>query len=45
MFLGLGISLVSGLMIYLILWWMVLFIVLPFGGRTAREEGGDIVAG
>ena len=33
-------SLVSGLMIYAILWWLVLFMVLPFGIRTTREAGG-----
>ncbi len=38
-------SLVSGLLIYLILWWMVLFMVLPYGVRTDREEGRQIVAG
>ncbi len=34
-------SLVSGLMIYAILWWLVLFMVLPFGIRTTREAGGE----
>jgi predicted secreted protein len=38
-------SLVSGLMIYAILWWMVLFMVLPFGVRTVREEGGNLIEG
>jgi predicted secreted protein len=38
-------SLVGGLMIYVILWWMVLFTVLPFGVRTVREEGGEMIEG
>ncbi len=38
-------NLVSGLMIYAILWWMVLFMVLPFGVRTVREDGGEVVDG
>ncbi|MBT3536830.1 MAG: DUF1467 family protein [Rhodospirillaceae bacterium] len=38
-------NLVSGLMIYAIIWWMVLFMVLPFGVRTVREEGGEVVEG
>ncbi|MDE0944724.1 MAG: DUF1467 family protein [Alphaproteobacteria bacterium] len=38
-------TLVSGLMIYAILWWMVLFMVLPFGVRTVREEGRDVTIG
>lgn len=31
----------TGLMIYAVLWWMVLFMVLPFGVRTAEEAGED----
>jgi predicted secreted protein len=38
-------SFVGGLMIYVILWWMVLFTVLPFGVRTVREEGGEMIEG
>ena len=38
-------NLVSGLMIYAVLWWLVLFMVLPFGVRTVREEGGEVGAG
>lgn len=30
--------------IYFIIWWLVLFAVLPFGVRSQHEEG-DIVAG
>jgi predicted secreted protein len=38
-------SLVSGVMIYAVLWWLVLFMVLPFGVRTVREEGGEVTVG
>ena len=34
-------SLVTGIMIYAVIWWLVLFMVLPFGVRTVREEGGE----
>ncbi|WP_119307532.1 DUF1467 family protein [Cohaesibacter haloalkalitolerans] len=30
-------SLVSGLAVYFIIWWLSLFIVLPFGVRTQAE--------
>ncbi|QCI78785.1 DUF1467 family protein [Hankyongella ginsenosidimutans] len=36
-------SLISGLAIYLIIWWTVLFTVLPWGVRTAAEAGTDLV--
>lgn len=29
----------TGLMIYAIIWWLVLFMVLPFGIRTSEEAG------
>jgi predicted secreted protein len=32
-------SLVSGLAIYFIIWWVVLFAVLPWGVRNHHEEG------
>jgi len=38
-------SLTGGLMIFAILWWMVLFTVLPFGIRTSNEAGIDEVDG
>ncbi len=38
-------TLVSGLMIYAIIWWMVLFMVLPFGVRTADEAGEELTEG
>jgi predicted secreted protein len=31
--------------IYAIVWWICLFIVLPFGARSQHEAGGDIVRG
>lgn len=37
-------SIVSVLAIYFVVWWIVLFAVLPFGVRTQAEEG-DIVPG
>lgn len=38
-------SLVSGLAIYLIIWWTVLFAVLPWGVRTTAESGTELVPG
>lgn len=35
----------TGLMIYAILWWLVLFMVLPFGVRTAEEAGEEAEVG
>ena len=37
-------SLVSLLAIYFVVWWIVLFAVLPWGMRTQEEEG-EIVLG
>ncbi len=37
-------SISLGLALYFIIWWMVLFAVLPFG-LTTQEEAGDIVPG
>jgi predicted secreted protein len=37
-------SIVSVIAIYFVVWWIVLFAVLPFGVRTQDEEG-DIVLG
>jgi len=30
----------TGLAIYFVLWWVVLFLTLPFGVRSQHEEGG-----
>lgn len=32
-------SIFTGLMVYVVMWWMVFFAVLPFGVRTADEAG------
>ncbi len=38
-------SIVGGVLIYLIIWWVVLFAVLPIGVRNAYEEGVELVPG
>lgn len=35
----------SALAIYLLFWTITLFAVLPFGVKTAEEEGGEMVPG
>jgi predicted secreted protein len=30
----------TGFAIYFVLWWIVLFVTLPFGVRSLHEEGG-----
>ena len=35
----------SGLAIYFIIWWVVLFAVLPFGAHSAHELGTDVETG
>lgn len=37
-------DLVLGIAIYIFIWWIVLFAVLPFGVRT-QDEAGDVVPG
>jgi predicted secreted protein len=37
-------ALSTAIAIYFIIWWVVLFAVLPFGVRS-QEEGGDVVRG
>ena len=37
-------SLATAIAIYFIIWWVVLFTVLPWGVRS-QEEGGDVVSG
>jgi predicted secreted protein len=37
-------SLVSGLAIYFVIWWLVLFLVLPFGVRS-QHEMNDVTFG
>ncbi len=38
-------ELVSGLAIYFVIWWMVLFTVLPWGATSAHEVGEDVEEG
>lgn len=35
----LGFSITSALAIYFVIWWIVLFTILPFGVRTQEEDG------
>jgi predicted secreted protein len=37
-------SLATAIAIYFIIWWVVLFTVLPWGIRS-QEEGGDVASG
>lgn len=37
-------SLVSSLAIYFVIWWLVLFVVLPFGVRS-QHEADDVTLG
>jgi predicted secreted protein len=38
-------SLASALAIYFIIWWLALFLVLPFGIRNAHESGEAVEEG
>lgn len=38
-------GLLTGIAIYLTLWWTVLFAVLPLGNRTYAEEGLEVPGG
>jgi predicted secreted protein len=38
-------SLASGIAIYFIIWWVCLFVVLPFGVRNAHEAGEAVEQG
>jgi predicted secreted protein len=38
-------SLAFGLAIYFVIWWIVLFAMLPFGVRTAEEAGEEASPG
>jgi predicted secreted protein len=35
----------TGFAVYFIIWWLVLFTVLPWGMRSAHEEGAEVEAG
>jgi predicted secreted protein len=41
---ALGVTVVGGIALYFVVWWTVLFAVLPFGVQTQAEDGA-IVAG
>jgi len=38
-------ELISGLAIYFIVWWMVLFMVLPWGATSSHELGREVEPG
>ncbi|MCA0433990.1 MAG: DUF1467 family protein [Proteobacteria bacterium] len=38
-------SWISAVAIYFIIWWLTLFVVLPFGIRNAHESGEAVEAG
>jgi len=38
-------SIASGIAIYFIIWWLVLFLALPFGVRNSHESGAVVEAG
>ena len=38
-------SLVSAIAIYFVVWWVTLFVVLPFGVRNAHEAGETVAEG
>ncbi len=38
-------SFASGLAIYFVIWWTVLFAVLPFGVKNAHESGASVDEG
>ena len=38
-------SLVGGIAVYFLIWFLVLFTVLPFGVRTSAESGEELVEG
>ena len=39
-----AVTITTGLAIYFVIWWLVLFAVLPWGVRS-QHETGDVVAG
>ena len=38
-------SVTFGIAVYFMIWWIVLFAVLPFGRPQTQDEAGDIVPG
>jgi predicted secreted protein len=39
------VSIAGGIVIYVIMWWVILFTVLPIGVRNSYEEGVEMVPG
>ena len=39
-----GVGVVNGLVVFIMIWWLTLFIMLPIGIRSQEEEG-DVVEG
>ncbi|GAB4119314.1 MAG: DUF1467 family protein [Rhodothalassiaceae bacterium] len=35
----------TGVLVYLVIWWLVFFMILPIGVRSHREAGEEIVPG
>jgi predicted secreted protein len=35
-------SISTGFAIYFVIWWIVLFVTLPFGVRSQHEDGGGV---
>ena len=38
-------TVVFGLAVYFMIWWIILFAMLPFGMRRTQEEAGDVLPG
>ncbi|GEQ96706.1 hypothetical protein JCM17844_03430 [Iodidimonas gelatinilytica] len=38
-------SIVTGLLVYLVLWWLIFFMVLPWGVQSQEESNEDVVPG
>ncbi|MCX2722539.1 DUF1467 family protein [Roseibium salinum] len=38
-------SVAFGLAVYFMIWWIILFAILPFGLRRTQEEAGEVVPG
>ncbi len=39
-----GVGIVNGLVVFTLIWWVLLFTMLPIG-VTSQQEAGDVVAG
>jgi predicted secreted protein len=39
-----GVGIINGVVVFLLVWWVLLFTILPIG-VTSQEEDGDVVAG